>query len=270
MSYPGMGCTLREFCLSCDQRVRIRENVNTKLWEIGKMKVEIRRAKIFDVPAIVRIEDETSDTPWSAKAITDDVTKNDRAYVAVALVFSDSEDVSEDVNKDDNAVAAGAMAGSSERAGYADMWIVAGEAQLNNIGVYERFRRQGIGEKLLTHMIDVAAERDCDVMTLEVRAGNSAAIALYSKLGFKQVGIRRNYYRNNGEDAILMNKAISAIDVEYSTGIEIEFNSGTCENANDISQNDNIGSNDVATDNDTSNNDESNMTEKTVSFDIEL
>ena len=48
------------------------------------MRVEIRRARIFDVPAIVRIEDETSDTPWSANAITDDVIKSDRAYVAVA------------------------------------------------------------------------------------------------------------------------------------------------------------------------------------------
>ncbi len=88
--------------------------------------------------------------------------------------------------------------------GFAGMWIVADEAHITNIAARKSHRRQGIGERLLIATIDLARELKAHVMTLEVRASNTAAQALYSKYGFNQVGVRRGYYVDNKEDAILM------------------------------------------------------------------
>ena len=159
----------------------------------------IRQAKLYDVPQIARIEQDTSNTPWSASSITDDVTKNDKAYVAVITLPAPEGEVPDVI-------------------GYSDMWVVADEAQLNNIAVDARYRGIGLGERLLTHMTDKARSLGCSLMTLEVRAGNSTAISLYSKMGFGKVGLRHRYYKDNHEDAVLMNKQLGDLDVV----IEIE------------------------------------------------
>ena len=88
--------------------------------------------------------------------------------------------------------------------GFAGFWIMAGEAHVTNIAVRERYRRQGIGELLLISMIDLATELNAQLVTLEVRASNTAAQSLYYKCGFTQVGLRRGYYTDNKEDAALM------------------------------------------------------------------
>lgn len=160
----------------------------------------IRQAKLYDIPAIARIEEHTSAEPWSAQTLTNDVTRNDNAYVAVVI---DGDEV------------------SGEKVGYADMWTIAGEAQLNNIGIEAEYRGRGLGEALLKHMIDKAIELGCDVMTLEVRAGNTPARSLYRKLGFVEVGLRNGYYGDNHEDAILMDKSLSVTDGEVRIDIEI-------------------------------------------------
>jgi ribosomal-protein-alanine N-acetyltransferase len=88
--------------------------------------------------------------------------------------------------------------------GFAGFWIMAGEAHLTNIAVREQYRRQGIGEVLLISCIDLAAELKARFFTLEVRASNTAAQNLYRKYGFTQTGLRRGYYIDNREDAVLM------------------------------------------------------------------
>jgi ribosomal-protein-alanine N-acetyltransferase len=88
--------------------------------------------------------------------------------------------------------------------GFTGTWIVAGEAHIINIAVRELYRRQGIGELLLISTIDLAMSLKAHIVMLEVRASNTAAQALYRKYGFSQVGIRRGYYIDNKEDAILM------------------------------------------------------------------
>ncbi len=88
--------------------------------------------------------------------------------------------------------------------GFAGFWIVAGEAHITNIAVREQSRRQGIGELLLISLIELAMELDAQLVTLEVRASNTAAQGLYAKYGFTQVGVRRGYYTDNREDGVLM------------------------------------------------------------------
>ncbi len=140
--------------------------------------LKIRQAKIYDVPALARIERDSFVSPWSADEITRDVAMNPRAYVAVAEI-------------------------DGVPVGYADMWIVAGEAQLYNIAVDPAYRRNEIGGKLLEHMAAVAM-RSCRIMTLEVRRSNIPALEMYRKKGFRDVGVRKGYYADNGEDAVLM------------------------------------------------------------------
>ena len=88
--------------------------------------------------------------------------------------------------------------------GFAGFWIMAGEAHITNIAVREKHRRQGIGELLFISLIDLATELDARLITLEVRASNTAAQSLYAKYGFSQVDLRRGYYTDNREDGVLM------------------------------------------------------------------
>jgi len=88
--------------------------------------------------------------------------------------------------------------------GFAGLWFMADEAHLSNIAVREAYRHRGVGELLLISSIKCAIEHDASFVTLEVRASNEAARALYKKYDFIEVGIRQGYYTDNKEDAILM------------------------------------------------------------------
>ena len=88
--------------------------------------------------------------------------------------------------------------------GFAGFWVMADEAHIINLAVRKTHRHQGIGGLLLIATIDLAAQLNARIITLEVRASNTAAVNLYGKYGFIQVGLRRAYYVDNKEDAILM------------------------------------------------------------------
>jgi ribosomal-protein-alanine N-acetyltransferase len=88
--------------------------------------------------------------------------------------------------------------------GYASMWLMVDEAHITSIAVRGTHRHRGIGELLLISIINLAAQLHAQVMTLEVRLSNLTAQALYEKYGFTKVGIRRSYYSDDGEDAVIM------------------------------------------------------------------
>jgi [ribosomal protein S18]-alanine N-acetyltransferase len=88
--------------------------------------------------------------------------------------------------------------------GIAGIWVMVDEAHITTIGVRNDYLRQGFGELLLISIINLALQLNADVLTLEVRISNTPAQALYKKYGFKEVGIRRRYYSDNSEDAIIM------------------------------------------------------------------
>jgi ribosomal-protein-alanine N-acetyltransferase len=150
--------------------------------------MEIRQAKLSDVPAISRIEVESFDSPWSAKEITKDVMAGGGIDFVVAV-------------------------DGSECLGFAEMRCVAGEAQIYNIAVAPEARGRGVGEALFRDLIDKAEARGCDTVNLEVRAGNEAALGLYEKLGFREVGRRSKYY-DGKEDAILMDLDLRTMEIE--------------------------------------------------------
>jgi ribosomal-protein-alanine N-acetyltransferase len=89
-------------------------------------------------------------------------------------------------------------------AGFVGLWFVLDEAHVVIIGIRMSDRRKGIGEQLLISALEQAVENDSRVVTLEVRESNRPAIELYRKYGFQEVGLRRRYYSDNGENAVIM------------------------------------------------------------------
>jgi ribosomal-protein-alanine N-acetyltransferase len=99
--------------------------------------------------------------------------------------------------------------------GFAGFWILAGEVHITNIAVREKHRRRGMGELMLISLINMAMKLEASLITLEVRASNTAAQDLYSKYGFAKVGVRRGYYSDNREDGVLMSlEAITSAPVQ--------------------------------------------------------
>ncbi len=88
--------------------------------------------------------------------------------------------------------------------GYVGVWLMVGEAHIVAVAVRPECRRRGLGELLLGRAIELAFEHGQEVVTLEVRSSNSGAQTLYSKYGFINIGVRRRYYSDNGEDALIM------------------------------------------------------------------
>ena len=91
-------------------------------------------------------------------------------------------------------------------AGYIGSQTVCGETDMMNVAVHPDHRRKGIAEALILSLIEELKTMDSRCLTLEVRASNVPAIALYEKLGFSEIGRRKNYYRNPREDALILRK----------------------------------------------------------------
>lgn len=88
--------------------------------------------------------------------------------------------------------------------GFVGVWIIAGEGDITNIAVSSKYRKLGIASNLLIKLFDVCKTFNCEDITLEVRASNIPAQNLYKNFNFKEEGIRKGYYSDNGEDAIIM------------------------------------------------------------------
>ena len=90
--------------------------------------------------------------------------------------------------------------------GYVGSQTVIDESDMMNVAVHPDHRRKGIAEALVVELVEALKKRESHCLTLEVRASNAPAKALYEKLGFAQVGLRKNYYRNPKEDALILRK----------------------------------------------------------------
>jgi ribosomal-protein-alanine N-acetyltransferase len=88
--------------------------------------------------------------------------------------------------------------------GFIGTWIVLDESHITNIAVHPNHRKQGIASKLVEELLYYCKTQGCISYTLEVRSSNKAAKSLYEKYNFKQDGVRKGYYEDNKEDAIIM------------------------------------------------------------------
>lgn len=88
--------------------------------------------------------------------------------------------------------------------GFAGVWTIVDEGHITNIAVHPDFRKQKIGSELVKSLIDHCSKWGCYALTLEVRESNIAAQGLYKKFGFLEEGLRKNYYHDNRESAVIM------------------------------------------------------------------
>jgi len=102
--------------------------------------------------------------------------------------------------------------------GFIGLWFMASEVHILSLAVHPNYRCQGVGEVLLIHGIELSKDLKAILMTLEVRASNMIAQKLYSKYGFTERGVRRSYYLDNGENAVIM-----TLDRLYSSEYETLF-----------------------------------------------
>lgn len=123
------------------------------------------------------------------------------------LCFSDpwsENSVSSELN---NPLSLWLVAVDGERvAGYVGSQSVMGESDMMNIAVHPDYRRRGLAEMLVAELVTALKNAGNTCLTLEVRASNAPAIALYEKTGFSQIGLRKNYYRNPREDALILRR----------------------------------------------------------------
>lgn len=104
--------------------------------------------------------------------------------------------------------------------GYIGYWLMADEVHISTIAVHPDWRGRGLGELLLLHMLYAVYDLPVTLVTLEVREGNTVAQALYRKYQFDQVGRRRRYYRDTGEDAVLMTR--QPLDAPYRNFLDVQ------------------------------------------------
>lgn len=141
--------------------------------------IQFRRMTPEDVEQVYAIEVATFPTPWTLDSFHYEMRENQFSHYIVA--------------EDESGII-----------GFCGMWLVIDAAQITNVAVVEAVRGQGIGETLMREAIRIAREANMDMMSLEVRVSNTPAKNLYRKLGFQDGGIRKGYYTDNGEDALVM------------------------------------------------------------------
>lgn len=143
------------------------------------LDIDIQKMTVRDLDRVLEIEVRSYSTPWSRRAFSSEVTDNTYAHYFVAR------------NK-------------GKIVGYVGMWVILDEAHITNIAVDPDFRRQKVGQRLLEDMFRKAKDLGATRMTLEVRVSNTGARDLYKKLGFVDRGLRKGYYQDSNEDAIIM------------------------------------------------------------------
>ena len=160
---------------------------------------------LLDVPAVVALEKKVFSMPWSAHAFEYELQFNPRAHFWVVRPRGQTQGASGGVHP--NGPHRWQSAGRAARGpilGYAGLWLIVDEAHVCTLAVDTDWRRRGLGELLLVHLIEGATALDAAFLTLEVRVSNLAAQALYSKYGFVGAGLRKGYYSDNHEDALIM------------------------------------------------------------------
>lgn len=145
------------------------------------LKIIITKMTRDDLNKVVEIEEASFNAPWSRRMFLSELSGNPFSQLYTAR-----------------------MPDKDEIVGYICFWLVFEELHLMNLAVHPCWRREGVGEELLRWAVLKGREAGTKIATLEVRSSNDAARGLYEKVGFKARSIRRNYYSNPKEDAVIM------------------------------------------------------------------
>ena len=140
--------------------------------------VRIREMNAEDLPGALEVEKACFSEPWSEKAFTDMLKREDAVYMTGKI--------------------------NDEVIAYMGACIVCDEAYINQVAVKREFRGENIGTALMLNFLKLLRAKSVKAVTLEVRVGNQAAIRMYEKCGFKAEGVRRDFYDKPKEDALIL------------------------------------------------------------------
>lgn len=144
------------------------------------MNLTIRKMTLEDIPAVVELDQRSFSLPWPERSFRFEITENPASHCWVAEA-------------------------DGKVVGMIVVWLIVDEAHVATIATHPDFRRQGIGKNLLGYALRDLIGKGARSSFLEVRESNVAAQDMYRKFGYKESGRRRRYYKDNDEDAILMN-----------------------------------------------------------------
>jgi ribosomal-protein-alanine N-acetyltransferase len=136
--------------------------------------------QLTDVPEVSTLEQRVFTDPWSVDSFVAEVER--KPEIGFPLVLRDGD----------------------ELVGYAVVWFIVDEIHIGNIAVHPAHQRRGHASSLLEYVLDEGRRRSMAFATLEVRPSNEAAIALYERYGFTRIAVRKAYYRDNREDALVL------------------------------------------------------------------
>ena len=156
-------------------------------------RIAIRTMELHDVPRVREIDIASFSLPWPERSFRFEISENPASRLWVAEIETDS--------------------GERRVVGMTVMWLILDEAHIGTFAVHPDYRRLGIGQKLLAETLLVAHEEGVRLCYLEVRRSNQAAIRLYEQFGFTITSIRAHYYRDNGEDAMMM--TLDPLDADH-------------------------------------------------------
>jgi len=139
----------------------------------------IRKMEIDDISNVGKVETATYKNPWPQDIFLRELTENDHAHYFVAVL-------------------------GDKVIGYGGMWLVVDDAQITNIAIHPSYRGHKFGEKLFQQIFDYGVHHGMRRLSLEVRESNMVAQRMYQKFGLVRAGIRKNYYTDDGEDAVVM------------------------------------------------------------------
>lgn len=148
------------------------------------MKITYNLMTDKDVKGVFDISNASFSIPWSIESINGELNNPLAKYIVARDEINDLV------------------------VGFVGIWIVVGEGNITNIAVHPDYRGNGIGDKLLSSLINLCSDLNCTLINLEVRESNYKAQNLYKKFGFNIDGIRKGYYEDNKENAILMSKIL--------------------------------------------------------------
>jgi ribosomal-protein-alanine N-acetyltransferase len=189
------------------------------------MRFRIEPMRIEHIPVVSAIEKKCFAQPWPQNAYRREIQSNKMAHYFVARKIEPGSEPDPPPPVNTGSTADGGLMGRLSRMfrggpdepatpaleaelrsiiGYAGLWLMTDEAHITTIAVDPEFQGNGIGELLLLGLIERSVQIGAHWLTLEVRVTNHVAQALYEKYTFKEMGLRRRYYSDNGEDALVM------------------------------------------------------------------
>jgi len=158
-------------------------------------KIVIERMRIDDIENVVNVENDCFTAPWSKESFLGEL-ENEIALYLVAKI-------------------------ENTAVGYIGVWRIQNEGHITNVAVHSGFRGMGIGSMLISELLSLCEKEGINAFTLEVRKSNLTAQNLYKKFRFKEAGIRKEYYQDTKEDAIIMWRRKTQMEDESFEGTKV-------------------------------------------------